>query len=396
MRSRPNLRPGRGWELLFALLAAVAAGGAGGYLIGSRAASSGPAGEPAPTRAERITSLGRLEPAGKIVPVFGPPGDRIAKLHPVAPGAVLKAGTPVAELASRKDRLLELQIAETQQAEANNALKFARIAGNQRVRAATAELSQAKANRASDLAALDARLAFLKLQTDTAAAGVTRLEKLKAGGVRVADEDLEKAKLLAAQADAESKASEALRKKTDTSYEEAEKAAEAKIAAAQADLDEAIARVPTKSTEEKLALASQLTEGTILKAPVTGTVLKVLGREGQPTGLEPILQMADLSAMTAVAEVYESDVSRLVAWVKAGPVKAEIKNPALPKPLTGIVKSEQDISRMIARNQVFALGPREDADRRVIEVTVHLSPEATAEAGRFVGLQVTVTLEPQK
>ena len=27
---------------------------------------------------------------------------------------------------------------------------------------------------------------------------------------------------------------------------------------------------------------------------------------------------------------------------------------------------------MIARNQVFAVGPREDADRRVVEVVVHL------------------------
>jgi HlyD family secretion protein len=94
--------------------------------------------------------------------------------------------------------------------------------------------------------------------------------------------------------------------------------------------------------------------------------------------------------------VYESDVERLASWVRSGPVKAEVKNPALPRPLPGHVKSEQDISRMIARNQVFAMGPREDADRRVVEVTVHLDPSVSAEAGRFVGLQVTVTLEPNK
>ena len=66
--------------------------------------------------------------------------------------------------------------------------------------------------------------------------------------------------------------------------------------------------------------------------------------------------MADLSKMTAVAEVYESDVERLAAWVHAGPVKAEVKNPALPHPLNGVVKSDQDIARMIAKNQVFAMG----------------------------------------
>ena len=113
-------------------------------------------------------------------------------------------------------------------------------------------------------------------------------------------------------------------------------------------------------------------------------------------GIEPILQMADLSAMTTIAEVYESDIERLSKWVQAGPVKAEIKNPALPRPLSGVVRSEQDISRMIAKNQVFAMGPREDADRRVIEVVVHLNADAIVDASRFVWLQVTVTLEPGK
>ena len=50
---------------------------------------------------------------------------------------------------------------------------------------------------------------------------------------------------------------------------------------------------------------------------------------------------------------------------------------------------------MIARNQVFAMGPREDADRRVVEVVVHLDAAGTADAGRFVGLQVTVAFVPR-
>ena len=386
-------RSGRGWETLLAILAAVAAGAAGGYLI-ARSGSPGTTVEPSATRVEKITSLGRLQPTNGVVPVIGPPGDRILRLYDVATGSEIAINTPIADLASRLDRLKEVLIAETQQKEANDSLKFARIAGDQRLLAAKAELNQAQANKDSDLAAIDAKLVFLKLQAAAAASGVSRLVKLKAGGVAVSPEEMDKASVLAAQADAELKATVAVRTKTATTYDQTEKAVSAKIAAAQADLDEAIARVPTKSTEEKLILARQLAEQTTLKAPITGTVLKVTGRTGQPTGLEPILQMADLTTMTAVAEVYESDVERLSQWVKRGPVKAEVKNPALPRPLSGVVKSEQDISRMIARNQVFALGPREDADRRVIEVTVHLNPDA--DAGRFIGLQVTVTLEPSK
>jgi HlyD family secretion protein len=225
---------------------------------------------------------------------------------------------------------------------------------------------------------------------------VARLEGLRNKGLTVAAEDIEKAELLRAQAGAELAANEALKTKTKTTYEQSKKAGQAKIDAAQAELKEALARAPIKSSQEKLDLAKQQAERTIIKAPVPGTVLKVVGREGQPTGVEPIIQMADLHAMTAVAEVYESDVAQLAAWVKAGPVPAQVTNPALPKPLSGAVQSEADITRMIARNQVFAVGPREDTDRRVVEVVVHLDPASAAEAARFVGLQVTVAFAPKK
>jgi HlyD family secretion protein len=387
-------RSGRALATILVAVISVAAGGAAGYFLAGRlakpAANSGKQEGIGPEALGKVTALGRLQPETGVVPVYGPPGDRIAKLYPLTPGATIKAGEPIAELASRKDRLLEVQVAETQLTEAKTARDASERAGKQKIRAAKAELDQAKANRVSDLAAIDAKLAYLDIQVGAAAKQVARLKGLKEKGVTVADEDIEKAELLKAQADAEKTATKATRDKTDTTYRETEKAAQAKIDAAEAELEEALARAPIKSSEEKLALAKQLSDLTIIKAPVTGTVLKVVGREGQPTGMEPILQMADLSQMTAVAEVYESDVERLAGWARTGPVTAEITNPALPKPLKGVVRSEADISRMIARNQVFAMGPREDADRRVVEVVVHLDPADAATAGRFVGLQVTV------
>lgn len=392
-------RAGRALTTLLAAVVALAAGGAAGYFLAGRA--NKPEVKPDPNAAvgatarDRVTALGRLQPEGGVVPVYGPPGDRIAKLYPVAPGVALKAGDPVAELASRKDRLLEVQVAKTQLTEAKAARDAGKRAGEKKILAAEAELNQAKANKVSDLAAIDAKLKAVELQAKTAAKAVERLDKIKTQGVMVADEDTEKAKLLQAQADAELAATQATRDKTKISYDETEKAAQARIDAAKAELDEALARAPIKSSEEKVQLAEQMADMTILKAPVSGIVLKVTGREGQPTGMEPILQLAELSKMTVVAEVYESDVERLATWVRSGPVSAEITNPALPKALKGAVRTEADITRMIARNQVFAMGPREDADRRVVEVVVHLADASAADAGRFVGLQVTVAFVPK-
>ncbi len=388
-------RSGRALSTLLAVAVALAAGGAAGYFYAGRAnkpdTKSDAEKTTGPATGDRVTALGRLQPAGGVVPVYGPPGDRIAKLYPLAPGSALKAGEPVAELASRKDRLQEVLIARTQLNEAKAARDAGKRAGEKKVLAAEAELNQAKANKAADLTAIDAKLKAVELQAKTAAKQFERLKSLK-----TADEDLERVELLKAQADAELAATQALRDKTKTTYEETEKAAQAKIDAAKAELEEALARAPIKSSEEKVALAEQMAEMTILKSPVAGTVLKVTGREGQPTGMEPILQLADLGKMTAVAEVYETDVERLAGWARAGPVAAEITNPALPKPLKGSIRSEADITRMIARNQVFALGPREDADRRVVEVVVHLDDASAADAGRFVGLQVTVAFVPGK
>lgn len=392
-------RPGRAFTTLLIVAVALAAGGAAGYFVAARGvkpegtADGGAATGPA--AGDRVTALGRLQPAGGVVPVYGPPGDRIAKLYPVAPGAELAAGTPVAELASRKDRLLEVQVAKTQLVEATAARDAAARAGEKRIQAAQAELDQAKANKVSDLAAIDAKLEFVALQEKSAAKQVERLKGLRDKGVTVADEDVERLELLRAQAAAELAATRATRNKTNTTYEQTEKAAAAKIAAARAELDEALARAPIQSSKEKVELAEQMAAATVLKAPVAGTVLKVNGHEGQPTGVEPVLQLAALGRMTAVAEVYESDVARLAGWARGGPVAAEITNPALPRPLKGEVRSEADIARMIARNQVFAVGPREDADRRVVEVVVHLDEASAADAGRFVGLQVTVAFVPR-
>jgi HlyD family secretion protein len=354
--------------------------------------SAGPTATAVPLR---VSALGRIQPAGGVIPVYGPPGDRIKELKALAPGAVLKSGDPIATLAGREQREGEVKVAEAQLQEAKDALKAAKESGQKKIDAAQAEVNQITAGEESDLKSLTAKVTFIEKQKGAAEKMLERLRTLRKEDVRVADEDIEKAKLVVDQADAELTAAKASKDKATVSYAESKKAANAKLAAAKADLDEAIARAPIKSSEERLAQARKLLDLTIIKAPIDGVVLKVAGREGQPTGVEPILQMAQLDKMTVVAEVYESDLERVSEWVKKGPTPAEATNTALPKPLRGAVESDKDIARMIARNQVMPVGPREDADRRVVEVTAHLDAESAAIAARYVGLQVTVTIGPK-
>ncbi|MFO0825015.1 MAG: hypothetical protein U0792_18155 [Gemmataceae bacterium] len=98
MLSRHTTRAGRGVELIIALVAALGAGGAAGYMIATSTSTPSTTTEPTTPKTDRVTALGRLQPAGGVVPVYGPPGDRIAKMHDVKLGDHLKVGTPIAEL----------------------------------------------------------------------------------------------------------------------------------------------------------------------------------------------------------------------------------------------------------------------------------------------------------
>lgn len=390
-------REARALVTLLLVLAAFAAGGGAAYLYFKPAPVAQPRPGPDGPPPNRVAALGRIQPAGGVVPVYGPPGDRIAEMKPLSPGDTLKAGDTIAVLAGRDLRAAEVKVAEVQLEEAKTAVAAAKEAGAKKIAAAKAELDQALAGEKADLAALKVKTEVVIKQRDAAARQLARLDAARADGARIADEDIDKVQLLIDQADAELAATSAAREKAVATYAGSRAAADARMKAAEAKLAEAEARAPVKSGAEKLAVAKKALELATLTAPIDGVVLRVAGRTGQPTGPgEPVIQMAALAEMVVVVEVYESDVDRLAGWLKAGPVPVEVTHPALPRPLKGVVKSEADVARMIARNQVFPLGPREDADRRVVEVTARLDAESAGLASRFVGLQVTATFAPAR
>lgn len=339
----------------------------------------------------KVCALGRLQPQGGVIPVFGLPADRVSKLL-VTQGDNVKADTVVAELASRKDRELERNLVATQLHEAREQRAAIDRAGQAKIAAIDAEIAQLRSGRDSDLKAQDARIAVLEFQTRQARDNWNRLKSLQRSPV--AAQDMEQSELLVRQAEGELTAARAIRTKTDTGYEQNEALAQAKRRAAVAELDEALNRVPVASLADNLKLAERRAEATQVKAPVAGQVLKVIAHEGDPTGTQPILQLADTGTMVVVAEVYETDIQELDAWLDRGGVTALITSRALPgEPLHGEVRRDQ-IARLIARNQLFSMNPREDIDRRVVEVRVNVRPDSAERAARYVGLEVQVEFQP--
>ena len=50
------------------------------------------------------------------------------------------------------------------------------------------------------------------------------------------------------------------------------------------------------------------------------------------------------------------------------------------------------VGDMVVKNTTFSVDPRQDVDRRVIEVRIRLEPEFQKEAAEYVNMQVDVTI----
>jgi HlyD family secretion protein len=373
------------------LLFGIALGGGGVFMWRSFSGDGRSPGRTGVTVAKtKVSALGRLQPKGGVISVFGLPNDRIEKLSAKLGDKVVK-DTILAELASRKDRELERDLVAVQLREARAQRVAIEEAGKAKIAAIDAEIVQQQSGREGDLKAQDAKIASLIVQSRVASDNLNRLKSLQL--TRVSAQDLERSELLYRQAESELTAARAIREKTEKGYVQNDAVLKAKRSAAVAELDEALKRVPVESLAENLKIAERRLDATLVKAPVAGSVLKVIAHEGDTTGIQPILQLADIGAMEVIAEVYETDIQALDRWLNDSPVLATISSRALAKPLTGEVQRHH-IARLIEKNQVFSLNPRQDIDRRVVDVRVEVGSDSVELASLYVGLEVQVEFQP--
>ncbi len=399
----PTPRPARASAALILSLVVNAALAAGvGYFVYAKkdAAPGGtiPGGGPAPAGgAGGVNALGRVQPRGGVVSVGGVPGDRVTKLH-VKLGDPVEAGKELLELSGRRERELALAALDAQLKEAETVRAAAADASREKLLAVDAEVAQALDKADGEFAQLDAKAEVVEIQLARAAKELARLEAAKTNGAPIADQDLVTARSLVAQAEAERRAVKVQRDKATSQRAAAKLGADAQKRAAVAETARAVAMVPVDSLRAARATAAQKLADSVVRAPVAGTVVKIGVQQGDTLGMLPAVQIADTREMMAIAEVYETDIPRLREWVRGrspypAKVDARVLGGAGQEKLSGTTTLDR-IAPMIARNQVFALGPREDADRRVVEVEVLLGPNESKQVADLIGLQVRVEFDP--
>lgn len=303
---------------------------------------------------ETVAALGRLLPEGDVsvvAPPFGAGDARIAELK-VREGDRVGAGDVLAVL----DSLAQLQ-AGVEAAKATIRVREATLAQTRdavRASIAEAQATLQEAEAAADVARQDfdrARSLFERKVGTQSALDTARATKLQA------ERAVERAAATLSRY-----GSGAIEDQVD-------------VVVAARNLDAARA---------DLALAEADLAKAIVRAPISGTVLKVHARPGEKPGSDGILEIGNLDEMTVRAEVFQTQIGQ----VELGqPV--DIVSDAFDETLTGHVTR---IGLEVGRQTVIADDPAANTDARVIEVEIALDASSTPIAARYTNLEVVVRI----
>lgn len=138
--------------------------------------------------------------------------------------------------------------------------------------------------------------------------------------------------------------------------------------------------------ESEQRIAEVALENTFVYAPIAGTILKILAWPGERIQNNGLLQIADLSQLDVVAEIYESDLSK----VKVGQ-KAYINAPDFKQPYHAQVR---ELGFQVKKNDLNDTDPLADRDNRIIEVRLTLEPQAVADLQHQIFRQVHIRIAP--
>ncbi|MCG9891579.1 MAG: efflux RND transporter periplasmic adaptor subunit [Thermosynechococcaceae cyanobacterium MS004] len=417
----------RNWKIL-AIAGAMIVAGTGLYLSQRQqaAATDSAADSAALVQPKTVTALGRLEPRGAVIQLSAPTssnGNRVDRLL-VKEGDRVKVGQIVAILDSH-DRLQaalgeaqeQIRLAQVKLMQVKAGAKSGEIGAqaakfrqaqveleNDRV-SQSDEISRLQAQWEGDRRAQEATIRRLQASLKNAQSEFERYQQLQAqGGISKSELDSKRLTLDTAQQQvaeanvvlnrinltAQRQISQAQTKlqrtiasgnqqvqQANATLDQVEEVRPVDVQVAQVEVDRAIAAA--KQARANLDQA-------YVKAPQDGIVMKIYTRAGEVvSSTDGIVELGQLSQMDAVAEVYQSDFSK----VEVGQ-KARITSDSFPGELVGTVART---GWKIQRQNVVNTDPSANIDARVAEVHVALDAESSRKATKLTNLQVQVAIE---
>jgi HlyD family secretion protein len=123
----------------------------------------------------------------------------------------------------------------------------------------------------------------------------------------------------------------------------------------------------------------------LVRAPSSGTVLKIHVRAGERPGAQGILDIGNIEKMTADIEIYQTEIGAVVLGAIV-----ELTAEALSLPLKGTVTK---IGLEVGHQKLVDSSPAANTDARVVTVSVTLDEASSNIAKRYTNLQVLARIE---
>ena len=302
---------------------------------------------------DAVSCLGRIEPEGDVIRlaapyVLGRP-PVVESLH-VKEGAHVNRGLLLATLAGREQLEAAVDAARAQTVVARR------------------RLDQVRAGpKNADISAQQAEIARLEVNLDNLQTELRRAEALRStDDVTESEVDAKRTAVLS----------------TKSAVDQARQRLESLRDIPAGEIHVAEAQVDAASSEE--ARARRDYDMSAVYAPVDGDVLKVHAHTGEEIGAKGLLEIGRLDHMCVVAEVYETDISR----VRPGQ-RAMISGDMLAHPVSGTVER---VGRKVLAPSVLSGDPASFSDNRVVEARIRLD-QSDAVAGLIDG-KVSVVIQP--
>lgn len=337
-----------------------------------------------------ITALGRIEPEDKVIQLSAPnsaTGARVEKLF-VNQGSKVKASQVVALLDGYEKATVNVQQAldKVRVAQA----KLAQVEAGAKtgdIDAAQAAVARLQSQLEGEIATLNATVARLQAELDNAQTEYNRYQKLyQQGAVSASIADSKRLQVTTLQQQF-NEAQAALNRTVNTLQDQIREA-KAKLSSVREvrPQDIQLAQAEVKSATSAVEQAKAEQELTVLKSPITGTVLKINTKPGEMVSSEGIMEIGKTNQMYVIAEVYQTDIQK----VRLGQ-KAIISSTALPRELKGTVS---EIGLLVDRQKILNINPGADTDRRIVEVKIRIDElEDNKVIMGLTNLQVDVAIQ---
>jgi HlyD family secretion protein len=221
-----------------------------------------------------VVALGRLEPQGEAIRIGGPNGERIGKLL-VSRGDFVKVGAVIAYLESYDERLAERNYAASQLAEARERLKATTAYSKAQIQEAQTRIQQVDRPGTFEVEAQRATVRQLEAELALAQTDLQRNQNLYQEGA-IAKQELDRQVSQTRSLQEQLNNAKASLVRLENAVKTNLSNAQAQLKSQQTNLPLSQVQVAARSAAQNLNLAEARLQRTIIRAPRTGRILRVL------------------------------------------------------------------------------------------------------------------------